>query len=427
MKKIKRFFLVMLFLIPFLLGGCREAIPDPYNQADFTVSSSNCWPCIMYMYAFKSLHNAINGTLDKVAQNSLIILEISLLFWLLFKVGNIVFSIAMPDMKKQLAPILTVLFKALITIIFLTNTQFFYDFFGKMLIQPIGAAFLSLSGQMLSAPVKDIAGVDEIVIFGSSLEDEIKLLIANWDKVVGISPNDPNMFGEIPSKVIQIVYVIYSSLCNGFGLAYQLFSLHHWSAFVAAILLLFSLYWLILMVPLFLVEAFIKMGMILLLMPLFMVGWVFTFPKDVVKKVAHSLFSGFFDILFNCIYIAFFVTLLRIYDNNSLHFLYEPNGMTATGSLRGEAAEFGTNYILLLGITFVMITLSNHVQEFSNHFFEGSEKSNVLAVVKSIRDYAIKALKVAVSLATNLATTVASAAAEGTKKLAEKGKGEKEE
>ena len=421
-KKLKRFFFILLFLIPFFLAGCDAETEIPRDKTAFTVSATNCWPCVMYMYAFKSIHNTIDDALEKVAQNSLIILEICLLFWLLFKVGNIVFSIAMPDMKKQLGPILTVLFKALIVIIFLTNTQFFYDFFGKMLIQPFGAAFLSLSEQILTSPT-EIKGMDEIVIFPSSLEGQLNELKQNWNKIVfsGATADDLDMFGEIPTRVINLVYVIYASLSNGLGLAYQLFELKNWNAFFSAILLIIAMYWLILMVPLFLVEAFIKMGMVLLLMPLFMVGWVFTFPKDIVKKVFHSLFSGFFDILFNCIYIAFFITTLHLY-NGDFGDLFDPNSQVTAGLQRVEAQRTGTNFVILLVLSFVMLTLSNHIQEFSNHFFEGAEKSNMIAVMKSIKDYTFKAFKYAISLG-KLAVV---AAIDGIKGAAKKSKGEQE-
>lgn len=413
---------MLLFLIPFFLAGCDAEKEIPNEHVAFTVAATNCWPCVMYMYAFRSIHNTIDGALETVAQNSLIILEICLLFWLLFKVGNIVFSIAMPDMKKQLGPILTVLFKALIVIIFLTNTQFFYDFFGKMLIQPFGTAFLSLSEQMLTSSTK-IKGIDEIVIFSSSLEGQLNELKQHWKEIVlsGVAANDSDMFGEIPSRVINLVYVIYASLNNGLGLAYQLFEMDDWNAFFSAVLLIIAMYWLILMVPLFLVEAFIKMGMVLLLMPLFMVGWVFTFPKDIVKKVFHSLFSGFFDILFNCIYIAFFITTLRLYNRNTGN-LFDANAQVTAALNRTEAQRTGTNFVILLVLSFVMLTLSNHIQEFSNHFFEGAEKSNMIAVMKSIKDYTIKAFKYAISLG----KVVAVAAVDGVKAAVQKSKGEQE-
>ena len=384
---------MILFLLPLFLAGCKrqEAVVN-YTTEEFFPPLENCWPCKMYMHAFGAINDAINGALDKVANNSLIILEICLLFWLLFKVGNLVFSIALPDMKKQLAPILTVLFKALIVIIFLTNTQFFYDIFGTMLIQPLGMAFLSLSEQMVMVPQK----IGSYFYYSDNLTSMIYDLDAIWNTY--FDSLDKGMFGEVPAILLRVIYIIYSTLNNGLGVAFQLFSLRGFVPSVSALLLIVGLYWLILVIPLFLVEAFVKMGMVLILMPLFLVGWVFTFPKDVVKKVAHSLFSGFFDILFNCIYIALFVTMLRTYDEKVLGNSFS-NAASLTGAnLRTDAMQMGTNFIILLLLSFAMISLSNHVQEFSTHFFEGAEKNNVLAVLKAIKDYTIKAAKYLVSL-----------------------------
>ena len=396
MKKLKKFLFLIILALPLFLGGCGEVSIEKHSFASPT--PENCWPCDMYMQAFKALDTLLDVSLDKIAQSSLIVLEICLLFWFLFKVMGLVFSVSMPDMKKQLVPILTVLFKTLIVVLFLTNTTYFYDIFGDVLIQPLGDGFLSLADLILAAPKSvDIDNFTYVpdMDYSKFLEE----LMSGIEKIMGTqTTTGSKMFGGLAPKINEIIFSIYSALWNGVGLAWELLKVGDWAAFVSGFLLGVGMLWLMLMVPLFFVDALFRIGLILLLMPLFMVGWIFSFPKDIVKKVVHSLFSGFFDILFNCIYIVFLVSLFRVYENQRIPYLFSRALQIMEAKQRNEATEFGTNFIILLILTFTMLMLSSHVQEFSNHFFEGSEKSKMTDIMKQFKNLTLKGLKYTASL-----------------------------
>ena len=146
-RRIKFWGLLIMLL---LLAGCDTDVP--YNADKFKASKDNCWPCEMYMQAFKAMDGVLDNSLNIICQNSLMVLELALLFWLLFRVGRVVISFSMPDMKKEFASFITVLFKAMIVAIFLNNPTYLYDFFGGIVIQPIGDGFLSMANTVLETP-----------------------------------------------------------------------------------------------------------------------------------------------------------------------------------------------------------------------------------------------------------------------------------
>ena len=233
--KLKRILFCVMFLGMLLLAGCGSNDGD-YNAKEFKANPEYCWPCTMYMQAFKAVDTVLNGTLPTIATNSLIVLKIAFLFWLLFKMGMLVFSISMPDMRKQLPPILTVFFKAFVVAIFLSNSQYIYDLFGGIIIQPIGEAFLSISGMVLDSPNQ--VGITNITYFTENiLNDYLGNLTSSWNNLLSQFNNSGSqMFGGLALKVQEIVFKIFSALWSGVGLGFQLLNAHKFSAFCAALL-----------------------------------------------------------------------------------------------------------------------------------------------------------------------------------------------
>ena len=376
-----------------LTVGCDSNVP--YNAKMFKASPDNCWPCQMYMQAFKAMDGVLDNSLSIICQNSLVVLELALLFWLLFRVGRIVVSFSMPDMKKELASFITVLFKAMIVALFLNTPDYLYEFFGKIVIQPIGDGFLSMANTVLSTP-SDI-GVNFNYNTGIKWLDEMQDL---WNKIFNPtgsssgSVSNSKMFGELAITVQQMVYQIYDALWANVGLGFQLWTMKGWSATIAGIILIGGMFWLVVMMPLSFVDAFVRIGLIIMLLPLLMVGWVFSYPPKVVQKVFHNLFAGFFDILFSCIYITFLISTFRVYENQEMPYMFSASAQTTEGGMRTTANEFGTDFVILTMLAWAMVKLSSKIQNFSNYFFEGAEKSSIFDAFNKIKNLAMKGVRV---------------------------------
>ena len=135
-----------------------------------------------------------------------------------------------------------------------------------------------------------------------------------------------------------------------------------------------------------------------MLLPLLMVGWVFSYPPKVVNKVLHNLFAGFFDILFSCIYITFLISTFRVYENQEMQYMFSASVQTTEGGMRTTANQFGTDFIILTMLAWAMVKLSGKIQNFSNYFFEGAEKSSVFDAFNKLKNWAMKGVRVGAML-----------------------------
>ena len=182
----------------------------------------------MYMQAFKAVDQVLDGSLEKISQNSLVILKLGLIFWLLFTALRLVMSLSAPDMKKEIGTFVTVLFKAMIVAVLLNNPTYIYDFFGKVVIQPLGSGFLSLANRVLETP-KNL-GIPFNYDTGVDWLDKMLNALLGFSPVDSVSGS--KMFGKLAVTVQSIIYQIYDALWNNVGLGFQLWTMKGWSSAV---------------------------------------------------------------------------------------------------------------------------------------------------------------------------------------------------
>lgn len=426
---IKRVQLWGVFLFLLLLGGCRSVIP--YEPRLFRADEDNCWPCKMYLQAFRAVNMLLQGDpqrgsigiLPSISENSLAILKLGLIFWLLFKITTLLVSFSMPDMKKEMANFATMFFKAGIVAIFLNNPDFIYDFFGGIVIQPLGKIFLHLSDTVISSPSSMGIEFDNYnnALGGilNQFSDLVRRLLnmgASGSPAELAENLDSRMFGGLTEGVMRIVFKIYNALWSGVGLGFQLWQLKGWSATIAGLFLIAGMYWLVLVMPLTFVDAFVRIGLVLILLPLLMVGWVFSFPdKNLVKKVLHMVLAGFFDILFACIYVTFLVSLFRVYATEEMPWMFSSSVQTTEGGMRTVATNWGTDFLILLMLTWSMVKLSGKIQDFSGYFFESAGKSSVIDIINTFKNWGMKLGRIGVSLVTGNYAKAAKETADATK------------
>lgn len=379
------------------LTGCTD-IPN-YNPNLFKPEKHSCWPCQMYAQTFQAISTALDGALDLMASNSKILLSLGLAFWLAFKVLPWIVSFTPPKMKEGFVEIVKVCFKAGIVSMFLTNTQYFYDIIGGWIIQPIGSIFLYLSETVLLSP--SAVGVDTSLFKEGSLIPDISKMLG-WDsfmnglskvksifessysnttlpngKLISIPKSDP-MFGALPLQIQSVIWMIYSALWSGMGLAFQLFQSDTFMGYVAGLFLMYAMFSLLIYLPLTFVDAFIRLGTGLILMPLFMVTWVFPIKlfKGVAKKVIELMFAAFFDVLFNCIYMAFLLSVLQVYTKEKMPYIFSSEFQSAESSMRQSGLELSMEFLIFIVLIMTIYKLSTRVDEITGQFFNGAGKGS---------------------------------------------------
>ena len=384
-------------IICLFLTGCTDTIN--YNPNLFKPEKQSCWPCQMYAQTFQAIASALDGALDLMASNSKILLSLGLAFWLAFKVLPWLVSFTPPKMKEDFVEIIKVCFKAGIVSLFLTNTQYFYDIIGGWIIQPIGSIFLSLSETVLLSP--SAVGVETSLFKDGSLIPDISKMLG-WDsfmnglskvtsifessysntilpngKAISIPKSDP-MFGALPLQIQSVIWMIYSALWSGMGLAFQLFQTDTFMGYVAGLFLVYAMFSLLIYLPLTFVDAFLRLGIGLLLMPLFMVAWVFPIKlfKGVAKKVIELMFAAFFDVLFNCIYVAFLLSVLQVYTKEKMNYLFSSEFQSSESALRQSGLELSMEFLIFIVLIMTIYKLSTQVDGITGQFFDGAGKGS---------------------------------------------------
>ncbi len=392
------------------LAGCND--PVDYNPNLFKPEKDSCWPCQMYVQTFHALSMAIDGSLNLVASNSNILLQWGLAFWLLFKILPWVVSFNPPKFNEDFVQIIKVCFKAgIVSFLFLMNPQNFYDIIGGWIIQPIGSIFLYLSETVLLSP--SAVGVETSLFKDGSLIPDISQMLG-WDAFTeklsnahsffeGIfsketSPNgkvipesDP-MFGTLPMQIQSVVWMIYSALWSGMALVFQLLQSDTFMGWVSAIVLALSLFALLVYLPLTFVDAFLRLGIGIILLPVFMVAWVFPIKlfEGMAKKVIELMFAAFCDVLFNCIYVAFLISVLQVYLKEKMPYVFSSNFQESESAMREAGLSLSMDYLILIVLIMTIYKMASRVDTMTAQFFDGAGKgSSVGKALNRMKDLAL--------------------------------------
>lgn len=380
-----------------LLTGCEK--PPRYDQELFVPEKESCWPCQMYSQTFQALSTALDGALNLLASNSQIVLSLGLAFWLAFKVLPWLVSFNPPKLKEDFVQIIKVCFKAGIVSMFLTNTQYFYDIIGGWIIQPIGSIFLYLSETVLLSPSS--VGVNTSLFQDNPISGLLNLLGDNFmdnidrarqmfegnfsnavlpnGQTVSIPRVDP-MFGALPMQIQSVIWMIYSALWSGMGYVFQLFQTNSLMGWVAGGFLAFALFALLIYLPLTFVDAFLRLGIGIILLPLFMVAWVFPIKlfEGMTKKVIQLMFAAFFDVLFNCIYVAFLLSVLQVYTDNRTNHIFSTAMQTSESGLREAGESLSMDFLVFIVLIMTILKLSQRVDTITGQFFDGAGQGSTI-------------------------------------------------
>ncbi len=462
----------------FLLNGCKSSVD--YNPALFKPEQENCWPCKMYLEAFNAIKGTMDEVLPVIADNTISILKVLLPFWFMFKILPWLISLKQPNIRKDLMEMIVVFFKTVLVVGLLsikinggggnhtlyidfdsTNSSYsakglsgfqlkempagsgkilLYDVAGKMFIQPVADIFLGISDLALATPSRvgvSMSNYSESGLTGSTFGDFFSELLSALNSATGGALNltgisnqinnlfttdkiaDDAMFGELPMKIQSIIWILYDALWSGMGLAFQLFLLKSIPAFFAGILIFWALFEMMIKLPISFVEAVMYLGLTVILLPFYLAYWIFpSKSKGIFKNLFHQIFSAFFDILFYCIYVAFLVSVLRIYleANKAVSYLFNSEFQTQESGLRESASNMDSSFLIMTVLIWAILKLFNHVSSYSSYFFDGAgQKSNIGKLVDRFKKMAYQAGKAAVMLAAGNAASAGKALADAGK------------
>lgn len=295
----ERYFLkIGLFcLVAVLLTGCVPLSSDDIAQV-VAVKASNCWPCA----AYKSVWNAIGGVATNafpmVCSAALNLLGMGLMFWLMMTGIKLVSALKEPNLKEFIPKINAVLFKAIVVAVILSSSTYVIQIL-DMIVTPVLLGFVSLSRAVMFA------------------EPTIAKHFASLSSLNDVAVGDYVLFSStIGSQLQDVIYRLYLAFNSGIALGARMMLSIDTISWVLGLLVMLTFFFMMLFFPLLYLEGFITLGVVILLFPILLVGWVFPSTKSYIQEAGKILFQAAAQILITSIYVAVIVNVLKSYSSS---------------------------------------------------------------------------------------------------------------
>ncbi|MDD3669011.1 MAG: hypothetical protein PHX68_01815 [Alphaproteobacteria bacterium] len=361
-----------------LVSGCNMA--PQYNAADWTNRIENCWPCAIYGVVLQAIDKTLEATITMVAEASLVFLGVGLLFWLAFRVIKFAGSFKTPDVHEFISALMVTLGKAIIVAAFLSNAQLFISLLGEAFVQPVLLMFTDVSRTFLTT--------DESIAQYMRSPETINGLISVG--ATGISMNaqaSNSLLGDTPIYIQDIIYRLFVLLRAGTGLGISVMVDTGVFGFFIGLYVIYMFFVMSLILPLLFADSFVRLGCLLILTPLALVGWVF--PNDFLKRPIGVIIKGvlvsMFDVLFTCIFIGLVISVIVAYTDQFSPGLLSATRHTTDSQLAKDVNNMSNTFIAFLFLLFVFNRLTYNIPKISGKFGGGGATSSLTGMVRAIK------------------------------------------
>lgn len=393
--------LAWIVLMCVCLTGCGDP-PSPQEELKNDIAS--CWPCSLYKAAFDALAKMMLNVYETTTYLGLILMGVGLLFYLAFASGKLVMSLKEPNVKEEIIKIIHVLFKALLVGAVLSLPQYVLEFC-DMVLSPVILWMLELSRQILEA--------------GSSIGGSTALIAPESIPTANDNLDFALFNGQVSYRVQDLIYRIFTALKGGMGLGLTIMQQWQINTFFIGLFVIFAFFALILIFPFAFIDAFLRIGVVVIISPFLLASWVFPATKDWIKKGWNIVFSALFNILFSCIFIGLLVSCITTYSNQYMPGFFNVTAQKSDPTLAQSAASLETGFFSMMLVLLSMMILAKHIPQVAR-FFGGDGSGNPLVgFLGQLRQLAVSVTTIAAGAA--LAVVTGGAGATLGKKMMKKG------
>ena len=275
---------LVICLALFLLGACTH---NPEEPAETDQGYAACWPCALYEITFQAMDKAMETLIKSACGYAMTFLGLGLLFWIMFHAAKTILTpMREPNVREFLFPLAKVLFKAMVVSAIIYNGDAYIELIGQTIVQPVLVLFADLSTMILdaNATVKDAT---QVASQAANMADAGALFGA-----------------EAEGKYLDIVFRLYLALKLGMDLGFLIWRDSGIVPFLFGLFVICIFWVLLVTLPLSFLDAFVRIGVLLILSPFCLVGWVFPATGGLLKKLWGVLLGAGMTVLFTCIYLA---------------------------------------------------------------------------------------------------------------------------
>jgi len=390
----------LLCVLGLMLTACGKA--PSYKRP--TVGYKDCWPCATYETTFDAIQKSLTKLVDLTATNAMVLLGLCLLFWLLFHVGKFLVTIREPNTRKFIFPITNTLFKATIVAVLLSN--------------PNGGEhclLVDFVGDLISPTMDFFAHIASTILDSNTIVKDATQAAATED--VGGTLAENMIFKDSARVFLDIIFRIYVALKVGISLGFAIWSASNPSGWLMGVLIICMFWMLLLVMPISLLDAIVRIMATVILAPFALVGWVFPPTKWMLKRLWGVLFAASLNLMFIAFYIAVTVYVLMMFAEKAYPGILGDAVQANDPKLVIAVQSMDTGLIGFFVLVLCLNKLSTHIFKFANQLGGESVEGSFIRVIQGFKKLAIAAGKLAIAAAF-ASPTVAKEALRDAKNLA---------
>lgn len=376
-KKVLSFCLLLLPLI--FLTGCSqlltaESITNLMKKGagaatglgvlgTIVESTSQCWACSVFIIAWNAIGEAFNGLYEVMSKIARLLLGVGLLFWLTFTIGKMVCQLKEPNMKDYIPKIAGILFKSIIVGIALSAPAHTKNIL-TIFVEPIMECTIYISKLVLPNDLD----VESTILSVLSLFSFPSVTIAGFlDDSIS---NYPVFTKDIGESLKEVIYNLYDTFKGGFALGAKMMFQIDPMGVASGGLILATFFYFMFYFPLLLIEGFAALGVVLILFPIFMAGWVFPATKNYLGEAIKVIFQSVAQILVTCIYISVIIAILNANQN-----MFSPTRLLTDPALVDAVSNLNNNGLAFFAMVFCLLKLTNDIPNITSYFVGEMNKS----------------------------------------------------
>lgn len=367
------FFVMLLFV-----GGCSELSADATMQAGWISSVQNCWPCILYKSAFNAIDGLILQLYPTMTEKGLVYMGASLLLWLAFTTGKFVTTLYEPDTKKYILSVMTVLFKAMLVGVVLSQGERLICFI-DLVVSPVLTFFTQLSRIAISSNTNINSGL----IWPNEFKDAPEQICAVF------SP-------QVKYQLQDIIYRVYVALNGGISLGVNFMLQMNVVNWILGPIIIWTFFIMMMLFPWIFVDSFIRLGSVLILSPFFLVAWVFPETKGKVKEAWNVIFGAAMQILIACIYIGLIVGVIRAFEAQNWPGMLGTSRQTADPGILIQFRRMSIEAVSFFALLIIMIKMQGSIPAISGALGGDSQKSQMIGFMDGVKQLAISTAMLAI-------------------------------
>ena len=403
--KLKKLFSIRLFtgllviLGCIVLSGCKIDIGDDIRtSSDYVNSIRGCWSCQVYSALFSTAGRITQKVYATARPVALMLLGLGLFCWLIINTASLFLSLRVPNMAKFWLRIIKVVGFAMIVALILANGNTFNEMIASFL-QPIIDIFLNFA----------------LMIVDQSLPTKIPDNVHSGTHFVPI----PGMTAFVGQKLELLIYKVSVAMnsCRVMGL--RLLSMGGFMPIIIGLVVSYLFFLLVILFPLFIIDSVLRFTFVMVLLPFFLVCWVFPVTKDYFRKAWNIFLSSLAQLMVCCVFVSLMVSVMNtFFDMRGYSFILSASVQEKNPDALHEMKTLSVTSLSFLFMVFFLYNSAKNVMKIAG-FLTGAPGGSVMDKAINCVKEAMKAVAWAALAAAAAAVGAAGVAKEAAKKAAE--------